>query len=56
LSVALEGFAMDHDRLYKELLTAFFVEFLELFFPALAADLDRDSILISTCGLQWRRS
>jgi hypothetical protein len=24
---------MDHDRLFKELLTTFFVEFLELFFP-----------------------
>ena len=25
--------AIDHDRLFKELLTTFFVEFLELFFP-----------------------
>jgi len=30
----------DHDRLFKELLTTFFVEFLELFVPELAADLD----------------
>lgn len=35
---------MDHDRLSKELLTTFFVEFLELFFPDLVQELDRDSI------------
>jgi hypothetical protein len=35
---------MDHDRLFKELLTAFFSEFLELFFPETAAALDRSSI------------
>ena len=28
---------MDHDRLFKELLTTFFVEFVELFFSELAA-------------------
>ena len=36
---------MDHDRLFKELLTAFFPEFLELFFPETAAALDRSSIV-----------
>lgn len=35
---------MDHDRLAKELLTTFFVEFLELFFPNLVQYLDRNSI------------
>ena len=35
---------MDHDRLFKELLTTFFVEFIELFFPELAAFLERDSV------------
>ena len=35
---------MDHDRLFKELLTTFFREFLELFFPELAAYLDPDSV------------
>jgi hypothetical protein len=35
---------MDHDRLFKELLTTFFVEFLELFFPDLEAGLDPNSI------------
>ena len=35
---------MDHDRLFKQLLTTFFVEFIELFFPALAAYLDRSSV------------
>ena len=32
---------MDHDRLFKELLTEFFFDFLELFFPNLAARIDR---------------
>jgi hypothetical protein len=32
---------MDHDRLFKELLSTFFIEFLELFFPTLAARIDR---------------
>ncbi len=36
---------IDHDRLFKELLTTFFVEFLELFFPQLAEVLDRDSLV-----------
>jgi len=36
---------MDHDRLFKELLTGFFSEFLELFFPETAAALDRSSIV-----------
>jgi len=35
---------MDHDRLFKELLTAFFVDFLELFFPELVQYLDRGSL------------
>ncbi|MBX3168314.1 MAG: flagellar assembly protein H [Candidatus Eremiobacteraeota bacterium] len=32
---------MDHDRLFKELLSTFFIEFLELFFPSVAALIDR---------------
>jgi len=35
---------MDHDRLFKELLTTFFVEFVDLFFSELAAYLNADSI------------
>lgn len=35
---------MDHDRLFKVLLTTFFVEFLELFFPELVQYLDLSSI------------
>lgn len=35
---------IDHDRLFKELLTTFFVDFIDLFFPQLAADLDPESI------------
>jgi hypothetical protein len=35
---------MDHDQLFKDLLTTFFAEFLELFFPRIAAELDRHSI------------
>jgi hypothetical protein len=36
--------ALDHDRMFKELLTTFFVEFLDLFFPKLAVPLDRGSL------------
>jgi hypothetical protein len=35
---------IDHDRLFKELLTTFFWEFIELFLPEVALYLDRDSI------------
>ncbi|MBE9226683.1 DUF4351 domain-containing protein [Phormidium sp. LEGE 05292] len=35
---------IDHDRLFKELLTTFFFEFIELFFPEVAAYLERDSL------------
>ena len=35
---------IDHDRLFKELLSTFFVEFLELFFPDLRTGLVHDSI------------
>ena len=35
---------MDHDRLFKELLTTFFAEFVELFLPDLAAYIDWDHI------------
>ena len=35
---------INHDRLFKELLTTFFVEFLELFFPSVLEYLDSDSI------------
>jgi predicted transposase/invertase (TIGR01784 family) len=34
----------DHDRVFKELLTTFFVEFLELFLPDVARRIDRESI------------
>jgi predicted transposase YdaD len=35
---------IDHDRLFKELLSTFFMEFLELFLPEIAATLERDSL------------
>ena len=35
---------INHDRLFKELLTTFFVEFLELFFPSILEYLDTDTI------------
>ncbi len=35
---------MDHDRLFKELLTTFFADFIDLFFPEVMQYLDRDSI------------
>ncbi len=36
---------IDHDRLFKELLTTFFADFVELFAPDLAAHLDKRSIV-----------
>ena len=42
--IARTNFMIDHDRLFKELLTTFFVEFLDLFLPEIASTLDRDSI------------
>jgi len=36
---------IDHDRLFKELLSTFFIEFLELFLPQLASTIERDSIV-----------
>ena len=36
--------AINHDQLFKELLTTFFVEFLDLFFPTVVEYLDSDSI------------
>src|SRR5215211_6325699 len=45
--IPLAGMAIpmtDHDRLFKELLTTFFVEFIALFFPVVANYLDHDSI------------
>jgi hypothetical protein len=35
---------INHDRLFKELLTTFFVDFLELFLPEVVAYLKRDSL------------
>lgn len=35
---------INHDRLFKELLTTFFLEFLELFFPQVIAYLERQSL------------
>jgi len=35
---------IDHDRLFKNLITLLFVEFLELFAPHIAAAIDKDSI------------
>ncbi|MBW4617458.1 MAG: Rpn family recombination-promoting nuclease/putative transposase [Desmonostoc vinosum HA7617-LM4] len=35
---------IDHDRLFKELISTFFMEFLDLFLPQVASQIDRDSI------------
>ncbi|YAF94399.1 MAG: Rpn family recombination-promoting nuclease/putative transposase [Nodularia sp. CChRGM 3473] len=35
---------IDHDRLFKELISTFFVEFLELFLPEVASQIEKDSI------------
>jgi len=36
--------AIDHDRLFKELISTFFIEFIDLFLPQVASDIDRKSI------------
>ncbi len=36
--------AIDHDRIFKELISTFFLEFLELFLPELASTIDPHSI------------
>ncbi|MBC7972164.1 MAG: DUF4351 domain-containing protein [Verrucomicrobia bacterium] len=35
---------IEHDRLFKELLSTFFVEFLDLFLPDIAASIEHDSV------------
>ena len=35
---------IDHDQIFKKLLTTFFLEFLDLFFPEVLGYLDRDSV------------
>lgn len=35
---------IDHDRLFKELISTFFTEFIELFLPTIAYDIDKESI------------
>jgi hypothetical protein len=37
---------MDHDRLFKELLTTFFGEFVDLFLPDVGASMDRDFAVV----------
>ena len=39
-----EGNTIDHDQLFKELLTHFFVEFVGLFLPDVAGYMDRDAV------------
>ncbi|MEH2027543.1 Rpn family recombination-promoting nuclease/putative transposase [Nostoc sp.] len=36
--------SIDHDRLFKELISTFFIEFIELFLPTIACDIDQNSI------------
>ena len=36
---------IDHDRLFKELISTFFIEFIELFFPQLLEYIDTESII-----------
>ena len=35
---------IDHDQLFKQLLSTFFLEFLDLFAPELATNIDRDNL------------
>ena len=41
----IETSRIDHDRLFKELLQVFFIEFLKLFFPAILKYLEQDSLI-----------
>ncbi|GBE93401.1 Rpn family recombination-promoting nuclease/putative transposase [Nostoc cycadae] len=36
--------SIDHDRLFKELISTFFTEFIDLFLPAVAGDINKESI------------
>jgi predicted glycosyltransferase len=53
---------LNHDRLFKELLSTFFVEFLELFFPQVIAYLEPNSLqflefnyrVVQLNRLDWR--
>jgi hypothetical protein len=36
--------AIDHDQNFKELISTFFIEFLDLFLPAIASTIDPESI------------
>ncbi len=38
--------SMDHDRNFKELLSNFFVEFVDLFLPDISTALDRDVAIV----------
>ncbi len=40
----LGAMAIDQDRLFKELISTFFIEFIELFLPEIASDIDQNSI------------
>ncbi len=40
---------ISHDQNFKELISTFFLEFLELFVPDLAKDIDPDSIRFGSC-------
>jgi len=33
---------MDHDALFKELISTLFLDFIDLFFPEIASHIDRD--------------
>jgi hypothetical protein len=37
--------SIDHDKNFKELISTFFLEFLELFLPAVASTIDPNSIV-----------
>ncbi|WP_334826071.1 hypothetical protein [Nostoc sp.] len=39
---------IDYDRLFKELISTFFVEFLDLFLPQVVSQIDRYSIQLFT--------
>ena len=47
---------IDHDRIFKELLTTFFVEFVEAFLPDVAAYLEQESLVFLDKQVPGQRS
>jgi len=45
ISITLKAMSIDHDQLFKQLLSTFFLDFLELFFPEVLTYVEPDSLV-----------